>query len=319
MSKSAVLVDIKFDIAGKMAAFRKALPGREIINWAQEKRQPEALGQVKYAIVWQPQPGLMKRLPKLEVIFSLGAGVDHIFDDPELPDVPIVRFVDPDLTGRMVEYITLQVLMHTRQQRGYDGLQHGKKWLELEHPAAHQFRVGFIGFGELGQASAKVLLALGFQINCWSRSAKNMTGVKSYHGKNGFDEFLKHTDIAICLLPHTPETRGILNTELFAKLAKDGPFGAPVLINAGRGGSQKENDIVDALNQGILHGVSLDVFETEPLAKASSLWGFPNAILTPHVAAVSDELSLALHVNTQIERYEFGRKLQFVVDPKRGY
>ncbi len=319
MSESSVLLDINFDVSNEVPIFERIIPGHEIVNWADETREPESLSDVRYAIVWKPQKGLMKRLPNLEAIFSFGAGVDHVFQDPDLPDVPIIRFVDPDLTGRMVEYIVLQVLMHIRQQRGYDALQKQHKWEELTHPAAQDFRIGIMGFGELGQASAKVLLPLGFQLNCWSRSEKNMAGVTSFHGEEGFNEFLKSTDILICLLPYTEATHGILNAGLFSKLAKDGPFGAPILINAGRGGSQVEVDIIAALTNGVLYAASLDVFEQEPLPETSPLWGIPNAIITPHVAAVSNRSALAHHVNTQIMRHETGQELQYVVDPKQGY
>ncbi len=319
MSKPGVLLNIRFDITAKVEAFRQALPGHRIYNWSGDDRDSIPLDEIKYAVVWNPDHGLMKRLPALEVIFSLGAGVDHVFEDPDLPDVPIVRFVDDDLTGRMVEYVVLQVLMHVRQQRRHDGMQRDRIWKELPQPAADEFRVGILGLGELGKASAKVLLPLGFAVHGWSRSPKKLAGVTSWHGDDGLDGFLAHTDILVCLLPYTPATHGILNADLFSKLACDGPFGAPVVINAGRGKSQVEADIIEGLEKGTLHGVSLDVFENEPLARDSPLWGFDNAILTPHVAALSNPDALALHVQRQIARHEKGLALEHVVDPEQGY
>ena len=319
LKHNGILLNIRFDIENKVAAFAAALPNHTVIDRSTDKRAGADMSEVKYAVVWKPEHGLMKSLPNLEVIFSLGAGVDHVFEDTDLPDVPIVRFVDEDLTGRMVEYVVLQVLMHLRQQRHYDALQRKAEWRELIQPAAQQFRVGIMGFGELGQACVKGLLPLGFSVNGWSRSPKVLDGVKSFYGDDQLNDFLGQSDILVSLLPYTPATHGILNADLIDKLAKDGPFGAPVIINAGRGGSQVEGDIIAALKSGALHGVSLDVFETEPLAHDSPLWAFENAILTPHMAAVSDPSALSNHVARQIARYESGQPLEHVVDPKVGY
>ncbi|MEE9314273.1 MAG: glyoxylate/hydroxypyruvate reductase A [Rhizobiaceae bacterium] len=319
MSGKGILLDTKFDISNRVEQFQDVFSGHDIINWQENKPAGPTLTNVKYAIVWKPTLGLMKGLPNLEVIFSWGAGVDHVFADPNLPDIPIVRFVDADLTGRMVEYVVLQVLMHMRQQRRYDQQQRRQQWVELVDPTASQMRIGIMGFGELGQASARALLALGFQINSWSRSPKDMEKVTSFYGDDGLEPFLNQSDILVALLPHTKETHGILNSDLIAKLASDGPFGAPILINAGRGGSQVETDLIEALNSGALRGVSLDVFETEPLPKESQFWELDNAIITPHSAAVSSATAVAHHVKKQIDRYEQGLALQHVVDPSQGY
>lgn len=319
MSKPALLLDIKSESVGKQDAFDSVLPSRNVVNWADQPLTMQQVESVEYAVVWEPQPGMLAGLPNLKVIFSLGAGVDHVFNDPKLPDLPIVRFVDPDLTGRMVEWVVLQTLMHVRQQRPYDALQRKREWKELSHPAASDFRIGIMGFGELGQASTRSLLPLGFKINAWSRSVKNMDGVTSYHGAEQLDPFLAETDILIGLLPYTSDTHGIFNRALFENLSRSGPFKAPVFINAGRGGSQIETDIIDCLRDGTLHSTSLDVFEREPLAPESPLWSFNNAIITPHMAAVSDPMALARHVADQIERYEAGDNLQFLVDKNRGY
>jgi len=219
----------------------------------------------------------------------------------------------------MVEWIVLQTLMHLRQQREYDRLQQDRHWKELHQPAAHSVRVGIMGLGELGIASAKSLMSLGFQLNSWSRSEKSIAGITSYFGDNQLHAFLGNTDILISLLPYTQSTHGILNRQLFEKLARNGALNAPVVINAGRGGSQVETDIVTCLQDGTLGGVSLDVFETEPLAPSSPLWVFENAILTPHVAAISDPNALAQYVAGQILSYEDGKPLDNLVDKKRGY
>ena len=219
----------------------------------------------------------------------------------------------------MVEWVVLQCLMHLRQQRHYDSNQRKRCWEETPQPAAYQVFVGIMGFGELGQAAACALAPLGFQLRAWSRSPKTADGVTTFHGDEQLDEFLGGTDFLVSLLPHTVETTCILNSNLFAKM-RHGHFNAgPVLINAGRGKTQVEADIINALGEGTLAGVSLDVFETEPLPADSPLWGFENAILTPHNAAVSDAAALANYVAGQIKNYEKGQPLQNVVDRNRGY
>lgn len=317
MNSGGILLDIKFDIEGKRESFEQLFPDRQIVDVSSKAAfDPEG---IRYAVAWRPTPGLLASLPDLEVIFSLGAGVDHIICDETLPDLPLVRFVDPDLTGRMVEWVTLQVLLHMRRQRAYDGLQRDRKWIELPPAAAREFTVGIMGLGELGQACASVLRALDFNIVGWSRSRKTIDGIKSFAGDGELTDFLGSTDILVGLLPYTPETHGIFNRSLFGKMNRSGPLGAPVFINAGRGKSQVETEIISCLDDGTLAGVSLDVFETEPLSADSPLWTFDNAVLTPHVAAVSAPEALANHVKRQIERHEAEEPLQFLVDRDRGY
>ncbi|MDD9908946.1 MAG: glyoxylate/hydroxypyruvate reductase A [Ahrensia sp.] len=318
MSGKTVLLDLKHERQRKFELFRQCLPDHEIID-IETGLSDAQRDRVAYAAVWAPEPGLLAGLPSLEVIFSSGAGVDHVFADPHLPDKPLVRFVDPDLTGRMVEWVVLQCLIHLRQQRRYDASQRARKWDEAFQPAAHEVTVGIMGFGELGQAAASALLPLGFQLRGWSRSKKVMEGVEIFGGKDELDGFLGGTDFLVSLLPYTTETHGVLNRDLFSKL-RHGRFDiGPVLINAGRGKSQVEEDIAEALRDGTLAGASLDVFETEPLPQDSALWDFDNLIITPHNAAVSDAGALAHYVARQIRNYEAGQPLENVVDRSRGY
>lgn len=279
------------------------------------------LGELAYALVWKPPEGLLARLPNLKVIFSLGAGVDHLVFQRDLPDLPIVRVVSADLTQRMTEWVVLQVLMHHRRQRAYDRSQREGHWRELRQPAAADVRVGIMGMGVLGRDAAEVLARLGFKVAGWSRSPSRMAGVETFHGADGLDAFLARTDILVCLLPLTPETRGILSMPLFRKLARDGALGrGPVIINAGRGGLQVEADIAAAIADGTLAGASLDVFEREPLDPASPLWqASNNVIITPHVAAASEPAAIAPLILDQIRAFEAGKPLENLVDVKRAY
>jgi glyoxylate/hydroxypyruvate reductase A len=296
--------------------FATLLPGRAIVT-------PETLvdrAAVRAAIVWRPPRGLLAQLPKLEAIFSLGAGVDHIFSDPELPGVPVARVVDPDLTARMSEWVVLHCLMHLRQARRYERQQRERIWADDDdQPAASDVRVGILGFGELGRDAAGKLAALGFPVAAWSASPKSAPGIACFDGAAGLDATLARADVLVCLLPLTAATRGILDAALFAKLPRDGRLGGPILINAGRGGLQVEADILAALDSGVLKGASLDVFETEPLPRESPLWRRPDVFVTPHNAAMSHPDSVARAIAAQILARERGEPLHNVVDRGRGY
>jgi glyoxylate/hydroxypyruvate reductase A len=123
----------------------------------------------------------------------------------------------------------------------------------------------------------------------------------------------------VCLLPLTAETRHILNRDLFLQLHRNSPMGAPVLINAGRGGLQNEADILRCLDDGTLGAASLDVYETEPLPPDSPFWDHPRVVLTPHNAADTDPDEISKYVVRQIERFEAGDALENVVDRRRAY
>src|SRR5205085_3916258 len=221
--------------------------------------------EVHYAAVWKPKPGELAGFANLRVIFNLGAGVDALMADRSLPDVPLVRVAVSDLTDRMAEYVVLHVLMHHRQEPYLRESQREKRWAPKFQDAASAVSVGIMGLGTLGANAADILRRLGFGVSGWSRSAKRVDGVTCFQGADGFDAFLRQTDILVCLLPLTADTRHILNRDVFTKLSRSGPLGAPVLINAGRGGLQNEADILACLDDGTLGAASLDVFETEPL------------------------------------------------------
>ncbi|WP_429810595.1 2-hydroxyacid dehydrogenase [Ensifer sp. B1-9] len=317
-AKSPVIVDLKFIPEEVEEALRGAFPDREVINRADVVHHNRELSGIDYAVVWKSAPDLFKRAPDLKVVFSGGAGVDHVLTLPGLPEVPLVRFVDQTLTTRMSEWVVMQCLMHLRQHRAYEALAAKREWRDLTQPEAADVTVGIMGMGVLGQDAARKLSLMGFKVVGWSRTKRSVAGIETYGGSE-LDSFLARTDFLVGLLPLTPDTRGIFNLRLFAKLSRNGPFGAPVFINAGRGGSQVEADILEALDSGVLGGASLDVFEEEPLVRDSRFWTMPNVYVTPHVAASSDVKALFRHVEHQIARFESGQPLEHVVDKVAGY
>jgi glyoxylate/hydroxypyruvate reductase A len=176
-----------------------------------------------------------------------------------------------------------------------------------------------MGLGVLGEDAVRRLLPLGFTLRGWSRSPKALQGIELFTSAEELDAFLSGTDILVNLLPLTPETQGILNYETFKKLRRDKLDGGPVIVNAARGGHQKEADIVRALGDGTLGAASLDVFEVEPLPAASPLWDIPNCYITPHIAAISDPDSGVKYFTRMLADHEAGRPLENVVDRAKGY
>ena len=300
-----------------IAAFASRLPLLRVVGLGDEV-EPTS---VRYVAAWNHPPGHLAQWPRLDAIFSLGAGVDHLLSDPLVPaGVPVARVVDPDLTARMSEWVLMQVLVHHRQLRRSDRQQRECRWYGDEsQPAARSVRVGVMGLGVLGLDAIAKLRMVGFDVAGWSRSPKRLPDFPCFSGPDGLDGFLGRTDILVVLLPLTPETAGLLDAALFRRLARDGRLGAPFLINAGRGGLQKEADILRCLDDGTLGGAALDVFEREPLDRSSALWRHPCVTVTPHSAALSDPATIADLIAAQIQALRRGEPLRHVVDRQRTY
>ncbi len=292
-------------------ALRACEPDMTVHDWPYDGDPAE----IEFALVWGPPRGALRDFPNLKAIFSIGAGIDHLASDPELPDgVPVVRMVEPGLTAGMTEFVILSVLTHHRFMLDYAIQQRDKVWREIPQIAAAQRTVGIMGLGVLGSEAADKLAAFGFDVAGWSRSPKERPGIATFHGDAGLAPFLARSAILICLLPLTPETQGILNARTFAAL----PRGA-ALISIGRGAHVVEADLLAALDSGQIGGASLDVFRDEPLPSESPFWTHPRVIMTPHVASMTIPDSAAEAVVANIRRLRAGQPLEHVVDLGRGY
>jgi glyoxylate/hydroxypyruvate reductase A len=312
----SLLVAVTWETQPWVERFKRHLPDRDIAVLGEDFDRSA----IHYVATWGLKPGSLSNLPNLEALFSLGAGVDHLMSYPDLPDVPIVRVAQDDLTHRMSEYMVLHCLMYLRDQRRFDEDQKAKRWMpDRAPPIAGEVRVGIMGFGVLGQDAARKLKMMGFDVAGWSRTPKNVEDFQVYAGEEGLTPFLNRTDILISLMPLTPDTQGILNRSLFEKLARDGKLGGPILINAGRGKLQVETDILSCLDDGTLMAATLDVFETEPLPEDSPLWTHPRVTITPHNSATSEPEATARYIAQQIRRHEAGEAFENVVDRARGY
>ena len=292
-------------------ALQALLPGVEVRQWD----DPGDRAAVDYAVVWKPPAGGLKTFPNLKAIVSMGAGIDHLLADPELPThLPIIRTVGPDLTQRMREYVLLHVLRFHRRLPEIEASSAKKEWNQIITPTAPNRAVGILGLGNMGADCARHLAAIGFAVHGWSRRAKEIEGVTCHHGPAGLDALLAKAEILVCLLPLTPATAGILNRDLFAKL----PQGA-CLINAGRGRHLVEEDLIPALDSGQLGGATLDVLQVEPAAEDHPFWSHPKILLTPHIASLIDPEAGARIIAENIRRHMAGDTVPDRVDPAQGY
>ena len=295
-------------------AWRRALlrhaPELDVRLWP-ELGDPAA---IDAALVWRAPPGLLASLPNLRLILSLGAGVDGMLADPTLPDLPLCRLIDPSLTGMMGEFVLTLVLKYHRRLDVFARQQRQGQWAFALPPQPGETSVGILGLGELGTHAAHLLRGMGFAVRGWSRSERTIEGVATFAGAGGLAPFLAGTSILVCLLPLTPETRGILDARLFAGL----PAGARV-INLGRGAQLVEPDLLDALDRGQLAHARLDCFTEEPLPPGHPFWRHPRIDVTPHIASFALPDSAALGVVDNLRRLERGLPLRNLVDRGRGY
>lgn len=276
-----------------LAALRTVLPGDAIVAGLA----------LDAAVVAGPAPGDLARLPRLGFIQSAWAGVDGLLNDPLLPrQVPLARLIDPSLAGQMAEAVAAHVLALHRQAPAYRAQQARAIWRQLPQVPAQERQVGLLGFGEMARASAALLEKLGFQVSAWSRS----------HGDLG--ALLSGSDIVVNLLPLTPQTRGILGRETFARM-KPGAG----LISVGRGGHLVEADLIEALASGQISHAVLDVFETEPLAASHPFWSHPAVTVLPHVAAITDPVSASRRIAANIARFRASEPVEGLVSPDAGY
>ncbi len=284
-----------------LSHLRTALPGETIEVWPDVKD----LDAIEIALVWASPPDLLARMKNLKIVLSLGAGVDHIVQDKEMPtDVTIGRLIDPLMADRMAEYVAGQVLRHHLQFDTYRRQAIDASWLRHPPRDAGNVTTTILGLGNLGQRCAEYLAALGFRSTGWSRSAKTIDRVECFAGPEGLRDVLSQCNHLVCLLPLTSETRNILNRDTFGLL----PPGAQIM-NCARGDHLSDKDLLAALDSGHLSEAVIDVFRQEPLDPAHPFWQHENIVVTPHISCLSEPTTGAKILADQITSFRAGENL----------
>ncbi len=271
---------------------------------------------IHLALAWQPPANAFDFYPNLKVACSIGAGADSILACPSLrDDIDVVRVVDPAQAQMMSGFVLWNVIWHQRRFATYLAQQRDKIWLRLSQRDAKDVPVCILGYGEIGRRVADDLRMLGFPVSVWSRSEKSTPqGISGFHGPDGLDALLPETEVLVNLLPLTPETQGILNSDVFARMRHGG-----YLIHVGRGEHMVEQDLLLALDNGQLSGASLDVFPSEPLAPEHPFWSHPAIIVTPHDACDVSMDAIKATVEVTVDAVRSGKRPSHTVDRKRGY
>ena len=313
------LVSEALDLRYLVPSFEAACPGIDlrIGTDARSLSGTGSLDDIDAAVCWFAPHGLLARLPRLRLVQSLAAGVDHLLADRALPrQLPLCRVVDRTMGAGMNAYVVWAVVQHHRSMQGYVASAAAGRWEEQPISSPRDYRVGLAGLGALGKSCAGALAAIGYDVRGWSRSAKDdlPDGVTGYHGDEQLADFLGGCDTLVCLLPLTAETRGFLDARLFARL----PPGAHV-VNVGRGDHLVERDLLDALDHGLLSAATLDTFPVEPLAADHPFWLHPRILVTPHVATRTERSVIARQTLANLAAVARGERPQHQVDLERGY
>ncbi len=300
---------------GKADEWKRALRNfaPEVPVYSAEEPHPKA--EIEMALVWKHPKGSLSEYPNLKCIASSGAGVDFIFKDTQAPlHLPITRVVDPILAKDMAEHVIATVFAHLKNVNTYKLQQFDQTWKPRTYLRMKEVTIGILGLGELGAFTATELSTIGFKVQGWSRSQKEITSVTTFNGPDQLDLFLGSTDVLVCLLPLTPNTQGILNKKIFEKLPKNA-----FLINVARGGHLNDDDLLEALDSGHLSGAALDVFHTEPLPGPHPFWQHPKVHMSPHCASVSDTESVVPQIIANYKRLKTGKALENEISKTQGY
>jgi len=267
-----------------------------------------------HAIVWAPPQQFIDEQPGLQTLFNIGAGVDALLQLKLPASLKVVRLDDAGMSVQMAEYVCHAVIRHFREFDGYDADTQAGKWSFRKPRSRADFAVGVMGLGVLGERVAKALQVFEFPVNGYSRSAKNLPGIRCFNGAQALPEFLAATRVLVNLMPLTPETENILNHATLSQLQKGG-----YVINVARGKHLVDDDLIALIDGGHLAGATLDVFRTEPLPAAHPFWQHPQITVTPHTSARTLREESIAQIVGKIQALQRAEAINGVVDSQRGY
>lgn len=292
--------------------FADFMPEVEVVVWREGVELPEC----DYAVLWTPPQAMLADLARVKAIFLTGAGADAImkYSHAIPPHIPIVRLNDAGMGIQMAEYVTHAVLRYFRRLDEYETQARSGAWLQLEAREKADFSVGVMGVGALGSHVIEALRPFGFPLRAWSRSAKSLAGVESFHGEAGLDGFLGSSRVVVCMLPLTEETTHILNRSNMMKM----PKGA-YIINVGRGAHISEPDLLPLIKSGHIAGATLDVFRNEPLPAQHPFWQEPRITITPHISALTLRRESVEQMVGKMRQHARGEEVADVINRTKGY
>lgn len=298
----------KLDPTPWVQALQATLPQARVSAWSPGAAQAEL------AIVWAPPQQFIDEQQGLQALFNIGAGVDALLKLRLPADLKVVRLDDAGMSVQMAEYVCHAVIRHFREFDGYDADAQAGKWSYRKPRSRADFAVGVMGLGVLGERVARSLQVFDFPVNGYSRSLKQIDGVRCFAGVAQLGEFLRASRILVNLMPLTPETEDILNRATLSQLQRGG-----YLINVARGRHLVEQDLIALIDEGHLAGATLDVFRTEPLPKEHPFWRHPKITVTPHTSARTLREESIFQIVGKILALQRGEPIRGVVDPHRGY
>jgi len=287
---------------------QKAFPDAEVFAWAPGAPLAD------HAIVWAPPQTFIDEQNGLKTLFNIGAGVDALLQLRLPASLQVVRLDDAGMSVQMAEYVCHAVIRHFREFDAYDTDTQSGKWSYRKPRFRADFPVGVMGLGVLGERVAKALQVFEFPVLGYSRSPKDLPGIRSFNGAQGLPDFLQATRVLVNLMPLTPQTENILNHSTLSQLQKGG-----YLINVARGKHLVEEDLITLIDSGHLAGATLDVFRTEPLPADNPLWAHPKITVTPHTSARTLREESIAQIVGKIQALQRGEPINGVVDSQRGY
>ena len=298
----------RLDPAPWVQGLQQAFPGASVSAWA------AGAAPADHAIVWAPPQQFIDEQPGLQTLFNIGAGVDALLQLKLPSSLKVVRLDDAGMSVQMAEYVCHAVIRHFREFDGYDADTASGKWSYRKPRSRADFAVGVMGLGVLGERVAKALQVFEFPVNGYSRSAKDLPGIRCFSGAQGLSDFLASTRVLVNLMPLTPETENILNQDTLSQLQPGG-----YLVNVARGKHLVEEDLIALVDSGHMAGATLDVFRTEPLPADHAFWKHPKITVTPHTSARTLREESIAQIVGKIQALQRGEAINGVVDHQRGY
>jgi len=290
----------------------KRLPKLEICSAFQPEEAMHFIREAEILLTWGIPDELLKEAKHLKWFASLGAGNEHLVNNPLIPET--VTFTKMTAYGEMMaEYVFAYLLYFSRDLPKYFRDQKRKVWEQARPGRLRGKTMGLLGLGSIGKEVAKRGKQFGMCILGVKRDLESVENVDQVFSLKDLIKMIPLVDILVNTLPLTRETYHLIG-ERELSLLKEGA----ILFNIGRGKTIREEELVGVLKNRKIKAI-LDVFEEEPLPPESELWNLANVIITPHVSGINIPEEICEEFVKNYERWVRGEPLIGVVNRKRGY